>query len=86
MASNVFGVNVYQINARVLDRDSPQKIYFPTTGVIIFDCTNSPARSLSSGYNVYGMILVPSTGAANSSGDKYYTAETGAQLATLANA
>jgi len=86
MASNVFGVNVYQINQRVLDRDSPQKIYFPTTGVLIYDVSNSPTRSLSSGYNVYGMLRLPSAAAANSFGDVFYCAETAAQLATLANA
>lgn len=86
MASNVFSVNVYQINQTVLVRDSPQKIGFPTTGVLIMDCSTSPQRSLSSGYNVYGVIVVPTPGAANSQGTLYYTAETQAQLITLANA
>lgn len=86
MASNVFTVNVYQINNRVMDRDAPIKIAFPTTGVLLYDVSTSPQRSLSSGYNVYGMIRLPSAGAANSFGDEYYTAETQAQLVTLANA
>ena len=86
MASNVFAVNVYQINQLVLTRDSPQKIGFPTTGVLLLDVSGSPQRSLSSGYNVYGAILVPTPGAANSQGNLYYTTETQAQLITLANA
>lgn len=82
--ANVFFVNVYQIDARVLDRDSPKKIGFPTAGlVIIEDCSNSPQRSLSSGYNVYSLIRVPSSAAANSTGTEYYVAETVAQLATI---
>jgi len=86
MASNVFSVNVYQIDQNVLPRDQPQKIGFPTTGVIIMDCSTSPQRSLSSGYNVYGVIVIPSPAAANSAGHYYYTAETQAQLIVLANA
>jgi hypothetical protein len=82
--ANVFSVNVYQIDARVLDRDSPIKMGFPTSGmVIIQDVSNSPQRSLSSGYNVYGLIIVPASAAANSKGTEYYVAETFAQLVTL---
>ena len=80
--ANVFSVNVYQINQKVLDRDAPQRIAFPSTGVLLKDVSGSPARSLSSGYNVYGVIQI-----ANSNGftpDLYYTAETLAQLVTLA--
>lgn len=80
MASNVFSVNVYQINQTVLTRDQPQKIAFPTTGNLLMDVSNSPTRSLSSGYNVYGLII------SGIDGKWYYTAETQAQLATLANA
>lgn len=82
--ANVFSVNVYQIDARVMPRDSPRKMGFPTTGlVIIEDVSDSPTRSLSSGYNVYGLIRVPSSAAANSTGTEYYVAETYAQLVTL---
>jgi hypothetical protein len=82
--ANIFSVNVYQINQRVLDRDSPKKMGFPTTGlVIIEDVSNSPTRSLPSGYNVYGLIIVPSSAAANSQGTFYYVAETYAQLVTM---
>lgn len=86
MASNVFSVNVYQIGQRVLSRDSPQKIGFPTTGVLILDVSGSPTRSLSSGYNVYGAIVLPATGQSNLTGTIYYTAETQSQLITLVNA
>jgi len=82
MANN-FQVNVYQIDARVLPRDNPIKIGFPISGILIEDCSNSPQRSLSSGYNVYGVIIVPSSAAANSAGTRYYVAETVAQLAAL---
>lgn len=87
MASNVTaGVNVYQLGNRVLDRDAPQKFSFPTTGCILQDVSGSPQRSLSSGYNVYGLIIVPSSAAANSAGTSYYVAETIAQLVTIFNA
>jgi len=87
MASNVTaGINVYQINQTVLDRDSPKKLSFPTTGCILQDVSASPTRSLSSGYNVYSLIIVPSSAAANSQGTLYYCAETIAQLTTIFNA
>lgn len=87
MASNVTAVlNAYQINERVLDRNSPKKVSFPTQGCQLFDCSDSPTRSLSSGYNVYSMVVVPSTGAANSFGTEYYMAETLAQLVVVFNA
>jgi len=79
MASNVFAVNVYQLNQIVYERDAPKRIAFPTTGVLLQSCIDSPARSLSSGYNVYGIVVTPN-------GNLYYTAETIAQLITLANA
>lgn len=85
--SNVTAVlNVYQINQRVLDRDNPYKYAFPTTGCIIQDVSGSPQRSLSSGYNVYGLIIIPSNAAANSFGTEYYVAETASQLVTIFNA
>lgn len=86
MASNVFSVNVYQINQKVLVRDAPQKIGFPTTGVLLLDVSTSPTRSLSSGYNVYGLIIAPNTSLNGTGVNWYYTAETQAQLITLANA
>jgi hypothetical protein len=86
MANVTAVLNVYQINQRVLDRDAPQKISFPTQGCTLQDCSTSPARSLSSGYNVYAMINIPSSAAANSFGTEYYVAETIAQLVTIFNA
>jgi hypothetical protein len=79
--ANVFSVNVYQINQKVLDRDAPQRIAFPSTGVLLKDVSASPARSLSSGYNVYSLIQI-----ANSNGftpDLFYCAETISQLVTI---
>lgn len=87
MASNVTALlNVYQINERVMPRDAPLKYAFPTTGCQIQDVSGSPTRSLSSGYNVYGLIIIPSSAAANSLGTEYYVAETAAQLITIFNA
>jgi hypothetical protein len=75
MANN-FQVNVYQINQNVMVRDAPQRIGFPSTGVMLRDCSTSPARSLASGYNVYGIVQT-------SDGTQYYCAETIAQLAVI---
>lgn len=74
--ANTVGINCYQLNNRVFDRDSPQKFGFPTSGCLLADVSGSPTRSLSSGYNVYGLI----TTIAN--GNQYYVAETIAQLLT----
>lgn len=76
--ANVFRVNIYQINSSVMVRDSPQAIAFPTTGNLLMDVSGSPTRSLSSGYNVYGLIV------SGIDGKWYYTAETLSQLVTLA--
>ena len=74
--ANVFRVNVYQINQTVMQRDAPKNIGFPTQGFgTIQDVSGSPTRSLSSGYNVYGLIT--------QNGVQYYVAETVAQLVTL---
>lgn len=81
--SNVAFFNVYQINQTVLPRDQSQRIGFPTQGCILKDVTNSPTRSLSSGYNVYGLITVPSGAAADSNGTLYYVQENSAQMATI---
>jgi hypothetical protein len=81
--ANLAFLNVYQINQTVLNRDQSQRIGFPTQGCLVEDCSGSPTRSLSSGYNVYGLIIVPSPGAANSNGTLYYVGETVAQLALI---
>lgn len=87
MASNVTAlINVYQLNQTVAPRDAPFKYSFPTQGCQIQDVSGSPTRSLSSGYNVYGLIIIPSNAAANSFGTEYYVAETAAQLITIFNA
>lgn len=81
--ANLAFFNVYQINQTVLSRDQSQRIGFPTQGCLVEDCSASPTRSLSSGYNVYGLIIVPSPAAANSNGTLYYVGETAAQIATI---
>ena len=86
MATNVVKLNVYQFNNIVYDRDNPRAVAFPTQGCVLYDCSNSPTRSLPSGYNVYAAINIPTGAAANSSGNLYYVAETVAQLITLFNA
>lgn len=84
--ANVFQVSVYQINQQVLARDAPIKMAFPTTGVVFTDVSGSPTRSLSSGYNVYGLITLTGSAGQSLSGanNLYYVAETLAQLVTLA--
>jgi hypothetical protein len=86
MATNIVLLNVYQFNNTVYDPGSPKLFGFPTTGNILLNsCLNSPTRSLSSGVNVYTMIQIQSTGAANSNGNQYYVAETVQQIQTLFN-
>lgn len=86
MATNIVLLNVYQFNNLVYDPGSPKLTGFPTTGNILLTSTlNSPTRSLSSGVNVYSMIQISSTGAANSAGNSYYVAETVQQIQTLFN-
>lgn len=77
MATNVVQVNVYQINQTALA--STQAFAFPSQGVLIRDCINSPTRSLSTGVNVYSAIQI-------ATGDLYYCQQTIAQLVTLFNA
>ena len=87
MATNIVRLNVYQIDNRVMDPGVPQNIGFPTTGnILLWDCTTSPQRSLSSGVNVYSMLQITSPAAAYSGGPHYYVAETTSQLQTLFNA
>lgn len=81
--ANLALLNVYQINGTVLPRDSPIKYGFPTQGCLVKDVSSSPTRSLSSGYNVYGLIIVPQNGAADVNGTLYYVAETISQISTI---
>lgn len=77
----IMSLNVYQINqTNVLPRNAPARLGFPTAGVLLRSCIDSPTRSLPSGYNVYGIVQVLATG------DQYYVAETISQLVTIANA
>jgi hypothetical protein len=78
--ANQIAVNVYQINQNVLQRDQSMRFGFPSAGISLQDVTGSPTRSLSSGYNVYGLITTVADG------KQYYVGETLAALVTLANA
>lgn len=80
MASNIFQANAYQIGQRPIPLLDVQTMGFPTTGVIAFDCINSPTRSLSTGVNAYSGIQVLATN------QLYYFQQTFAQLVTLINA
>lgn len=87
MASNVVRLNVYQMDNIVFDRDAPKALGFSTQGILLYDASLAvAARTLTSGYQVYGMVQVPSGAAADSSGHDYYVAETLSQLITLFNA
>lgn len=87
MPTNIVRLNVYQIDNRIMDPGQPTGLGFPVAGnILLWDTINSPTRSLPSGVNVYSMIQVQSSGAANSAGHAYYVAETIAQLITLFNA
>lgn len=87
MATNIVRLNVYQIDNRVMDPGVPKGVGFPTTGnILLWDTSNSPTRSLPSGVNVYSMIQIQSSGAANSQGTEFYVAETVAQIISLFNA
>ena len=82
--SNVAWFTVYQINQTVFPQGQAVRIGFPTSGCLLEDITNSPTRSLSSNYNVYGAITWPATNTpASQSGNIYYVQENGSQLATI---
>lgn len=82
--SNIVYLNVYQFDNLVYDPGNPRKVGFPTQGnILIWDTTNSPTRSLSSGVNVYSMIQIQAPAAAYSAGHMYYLEETTAQLAAI---
>lgn len=81
MASNVFSVNVYQINQLApTPLAQVTAIGLPTTGVIARNVINSPTRSLSTGVNVYSAAQLISDGTL------FYCRETYAQLVALINA
>lgn len=81
MASNVFSVNVYQINQLPpTPLAQVSALALPTTGVIARNVIGSPTRSLSTGVNVYSAAQLISDGT------MYYCRETYAQLVALINA
>jgi len=73
--ANVVAEYIYQINQRVIPLASVTQIAFPTQGMILGDCFNSPARALSTGPSVYSFVT-------DSRGNKYYTTKTFSQLVT----
>lgn len=81
--ANLAFLNVYAIGQTTLARDASVRYGFPTQGCLVQDVSASPQRSLSSGYNVYGLIIIPSSAAANANGTLYYVQETAAQIATI---
>lgn len=80
MASNVFQANAYQIGATPVPLINVQTVAFPTTGVLAFDCVNSPTRSLNTGVNVYSGVQLLATG------QVYYFQQSFSALVTLINA
>lgn len=72
--ANVFAVNVYQINQKAVQDFGSLRIAFPTTGVLLRDCSGSATRSVGSN-SVYGIVQT-------SDGNQYYVRETIAQLIT----
>lgn len=80
MASNVFQATAYQIDQRVVPLVNVSVVGFPTTGVLLQNCIDSPTRSLSTGVSVYSSATVLATGRI------YYFRETFAALVTLVNA
>ena len=81
MAVNLVALNVYQINQRPVNVGGvlSKRVAFPTQGVLVEYCTASPARSLSTGYNVYSSIQMPS-------GALFYVTETQSAIISLFNA
>ena len=74
--ANVVATNAYQINQHVVTLGENTAVALPTQGCILGNCFSSPTRALSTGVNVYSFAIVPN-------GDKYYFAQTFAQLVTL---
>ena len=81
MATNLVRLGVYQINSKVgVSGQTCQFFAFPTQGFIVQDVSNSPTRSLSTGYNVYSLLQNVNTGT------QYYVTETASSIVTLWNA
>jgi hypothetical protein len=74
--ANFVSVNVYQINQTPLT--AVQAIGFPTTGLLLRDCSSSPTKVLPTG-TVNSVIQTPN-------GSQYYCSQTLAALITLLNA
>lgn len=80
MPTNQVPLWVYQINQRQpIPLSQTTQISFPSTGVILRDCFNSPTRALSTGVNVYSSVQT-------ADGTLYYVQQTLSQLVSLFNA
>lgn len=81
MATNLVPLDVYQINGRPpgFGEVASKNFAFPTQGFLVQDCTNSPTRSLSTGYDVYSALQAPD-------GTLYYVRQTVSQIVSLFNA
>jgi hypothetical protein len=87
MASNLFSVNVYQINQQPpIALNQVSKKGFPTTGVLVDDVSASPNRSLSTGVSVYTKLTLLNTNLISQQNNVYYCAETYTQMVALINA
>lgn len=80
MATNLVQLCAYQINQKVGVNGATACFFaFPTQGYTIQNTTDSPQRSLNTGYNVYSKLQAPD-------GTLYYVRETVAQIVSLWNA
>lgn len=73
--ANIVQEYIYQINQRVIPLAQVTQIGFPTQGMILGDCFNSPTRALPTGPSVYSFIT-------DTKGNRYYTTKTFAALVT----
>ena len=86
MASNLFSVNVYQINQQPpIPLANVQTMGFPTTGVLVTDVANSPNRSLSTGVSVYTKLTLINANIISQQNNVYYCEETYTQMVSLIN-
>lgn len=87
MATNIVPLNVYQINqGPIIPLINVVKYGFPTSGVLLHDCTLSPARDLGNGISVYTGIQLPVTFSGQSVSSIFYVQETISTITTLFNA
>jgi|EndMetStandDraft_8_1072994.scaffolds.fasta_scaffold2739548_1 hypothetical protein len=82
MATNLIGVNVYQINQNniiPLAFAGNNPVYIPSTGIVVNPVQTSDTNPLPNGVYVYSQIIMPN-------GALYYTGLTASAVKDLANA